>query len=99
MSAIETTRLAAGPASHTLRVVVSTRGGPMRLLRSVFAVALIIAVAAAGYITSASSQTKPAPKKLDLAYLLSPPESGAVGLKFMAEEVTRRSNGSINMVF
>jgi len=69
------------------------------LLRGVFAVALVIAVAAAGYITSASSQTKPAPKKLDLAYLLSPPESGAVGLKFMAEEVTRRSNGSINMVF
>src|SRR5258706_6730269 len=77
----------------------SMRGGPMRgLLRGVCAVALVIAVAAAGSVTSVSSQTKPAPRKLDLAYLLAPPESGAVGLKFMAEEVTRRSNGSINMV-
>ena len=69
------------------------------LLRGVFAVSLAIAVAAAGHVTSVSSQTKPAPRKLDLAYLLAPPESGAVGLKFMAEEVTRRSNGSVNMVF
>jgi len=30
---------------------------------------------------------------------LAPPESGAPGLKFMAEEVTKRSNGPNNMVF
>jgi tripartite ATP-independent transporter DctP family solute receptor len=69
------------------------------LLRGFTVIALVVAVAIAGDITSASSQAKPAAKKLDLAYLLSPPESGAVGLKFMAEEVTKRSNGSINMVF
>jgi tripartite ATP-independent transporter DctP family solute receptor len=60
---------------------------------------LAVAVAIAGDVPSASSQAKPAAKKLDLAYLLAPPESGAVGLKFMAEEVTKRSNGSINMIF
>ena len=69
------------------------------LYRGFLAIALITAVTVTGYVTSVSSQTKPAPRKLDLAYLLAPPESGAVGLKFMAEEVTRRSNGSINMVF
>jgi len=69
------------------------------VFRGICAIALITAVAVAGYVTSASSQAKPAPRKLDIAYLLAPPESGAVGLKFMAEEVTRRSNGSINMVF
>ena len=69
------------------------------LLRGFAAIALVTTVAVAGYVTSVSSQTKPAARKLDLAYLLSPPESGAVGLKFMAEEVTRRSNGSINMIF
>jgi tripartite ATP-independent transporter DctP family solute receptor len=69
------------------------------LLRGFAATALIAAVAVAGGITPVSAQTKPAARKLDLAYLLAPPESGAAGLKFMAEEVTRRSNGSINMVF
>ena len=67
--------------------------------RGLTVVALIAAVAVAGSVTPAGSQAKPAAKKLDLAYLLSPPESGAVGLKFLAEEVTKRSNGSINMVF
>lgn len=69
------------------------------LLRCAVAVALVAAVAVAAHVGSVSSQTKPAAKKLDLAYLLAPPESGAVGLKFMAEEVTKRSNGAINMVF
>ena len=67
--------------------------------RGISTIALITAVAVAALGTSASSQSKPAPRKLDIAYLLAPPESGAIGLKFMAEEVTRRSNGSINMVF
>ncbi len=69
------------------------------LLRCAVAVALVAAVAVAAHVGPVSSQTKPAAKKLDLAYLLAPPESGAVGLKFMAEEVTKRSNGAINMVF
>jgi tripartite ATP-independent transporter DctP family solute receptor len=72
----------------------------MRALLRGFAVSVLIAaVTVSGSVTSVSSQAKPAPKKLDIAYLLAPPESGAVGLKFMAEEVTRRSNGAINMVF
>ena len=50
---------------------------------------------------SRPSRARPSrrPRKLDIAYLLAPPESGAIGLKFMAEEVTKRSNGAINMVF
>ena len=69
------------------------------LLRGLTLFTLVVAAAVAGDVTSASSQAKPAAKKLDLAYLLGPPESGAVGLKFMAEEITKRSNGSINMIF
>jgi len=69
------------------------------LFRGLSAIALITAVAVAGDVTSVSSQTKPAPRKLDIGYLLAPPESGAVGCKYMAEEVTRRSNGAINMIF
>ncbi len=69
------------------------------LLRGFAAIALVTTVAVAGYVTSVSSQTKPGARKLDLAYLIPPPEAGGIGLKFMAEEVTRRSNGSINMIF
>jgi tripartite ATP-independent transporter DctP family solute receptor len=69
------------------------------LLRATAAVALIVAVAAAGDVRSVSGQPKPAAKKLDIAYLIAPPESGATALKFMADEVTKRSNGSINMIF
>jgi tripartite ATP-independent transporter DctP family solute receptor len=68
------------------------------LLRGLTLITLV-AVGIAGDIAVASGQAKPPVKKLDLAYLLSPPESGAVGLKFMAEEVTKRSKGTINMVF
>ena len=38
-------------------------------------------------------------KKLDLAHVNGPPESAAVHFQWMAEEVTRRSNGSIEMTF
>ena len=69
------------------------------LLRGFAVVTLIAAVAVAAGVSSVSSQAKPAPRKLDIAYLTAPPESGATGLKFMAEEVTKRSNGAINMVF
>src|SRR5688572_23341544 len=69
------------------------------LLRGFTIVTLIAAVAVAAAVSSVSSQAKPAAKKLDIAYLTAPPESGATGLKFMAEEVTKRSSGAINMVF
>ena len=69
------------------------------LFRGLTVATLVAALAVAGSVTPVGSQAKPAAKKLDLAYLLSPPESGAVGLKYLAEEVTKRSNGSLNMVF
>jgi TRAP-type transport system periplasmic protein len=69
------------------------------LLRGVAAVALIVTVAAGSDVRPVSGQPKPGARKLDIAYLLAPPESGATALKWMAEEVTSRSNGSINMVF
>src|SRR3972149_4797778 len=97
--AIEATWPAAGPAAHALTRRY-TRGGPMRgLLRGFAAIALVTTVAVTGYVTSVSSQTKPGARKLDLVLIVAPPEASAVGLKFMAEEVTRRSNGSINMGF
>lgn len=71
----------------------------MRPFRAAVAIAAVAALVIAAGTTVGSSQPKPGAKKLDLAYLLGPPESGAVGLKFMAEEVTKRSNGSLNMVF
>ena len=70
------------------------------LLRTAIVVALVVLVAAAtGDVRSVSGQPKPAAKKLDIAYLLAPPESGATALKWMAEEATKRSNGSLNVVF
>jgi len=69
------------------------------LLRAAAAVTLVVAVAAAGDVRTVSGQPKPAAKKLDIAYLLAPPESGAVALKFFAEEATKRSNGSLNVIF
>ena len=69
------------------------------LLRAAVVVTLIAAVTATGDVRSVSGQAKPAARKLDIAYLLAPPESGAIALKFMAEEVTKRSNGAINMIF
>jgi tripartite ATP-independent transporter DctP family solute receptor len=69
------------------------------LLRAAAVVTLIAAVAATGDVRSVSGQPKPGAKKLDIAYLLPPPESGGTAMKWMAEEVTKRSNGSINMIF
>lgn len=66
---------------------------------AVVAIAALAALVIAANTTTVSSQPKPGAKKLDIAYLIAPPESGAVALKFMAEEVTKRSNGSINMIF
>lgn len=68
-------------------------------VRTAAIVGLVGVFLVAGDGTSAYGQAKPAPRKLDFAYILSPPESGAEAFKWMAEEVTRRSGGSLNMVF
>jgi tripartite ATP-independent transporter DctP family solute receptor len=44
-------------------------------------------------------QPKPAVRKLDFAHIIGPPESGAIAFKHLADEVTKRSNGSLNVVF
>ncbi len=61
--------------------------------------AVVLSLLAAGSGTPVFAQAKPAAKKLDFAYILAPPESGAVAFKWMAEEVTKRSNGALQMVF
>jgi tripartite ATP-independent transporter DctP family solute receptor len=68
-----------------------------RLARYAIAAVLVLAVAAIS--VPVRSQPKPGAKKLDFAFILAPPESSATGFKWMAEEVTKRSGGSINMVF
>ena len=64
----------------------------------VMAVALA-AVALSGGQSPAVGQAKPAAKKLDLAHVTPPPESSAVAFKWMCEELTKRSGGSLNAVF
>ena len=63
------------------------------------AVVLLVAVALVGGRSPASGQAKPGAKKLDFAHVTAPPESSAVGFKWMSEELTRRSGGSLNVVF
>src|SRR2546427_1508156 len=60
-------------------------------------VALVVSLLAAGSGTPVLAQAKP--QKLDFAYILAPPESGAVAFKWMAEEVTRRSHATLTVVF
>jgi tripartite ATP-independent transporter DctP family solute receptor len=62
-------------------------------------VALVLSLLVAGGGTPAFAQAKAAAKKLDFAYILAVPESGAVAFKWFAEEATRRSNGTLNVVF
>ncbi len=69
-----------------------------------FARGAVVAACVLGLLVPASgapafAQAKPAAKKLDFAYILAPPESGAVAFKWMADEVTTRSSGTLNMVF
>ncbi len=71
----------------------------VRIARIVASAVLVVALALAGSTTPAGSQPKPNARKLDLVHILAPPESSAVGFKWMAEEITKRSHGSINMVF
>ena len=70
-----------------------------RMKRSVasVAVAFVLVLLAGGHPAPVQSQT--APRKLDLAHIIAPPESGAIGFKYLAEEVTKRSNGQLNVVF
>jgi hypothetical protein len=65
-----------------------------RFQRSVASVAVagVLVPVRAGQPAPVQSQT--APRKLDLAHIIAPPESGAIGFKYLADEVTKRSNGS-----
>ena len=60
-------------------------------------VAFVVSLVAAGSGTPVLAQAKP--QKLDFAYILAPPESGAAAFKWMAEEVTRRSHATLTVVF
>jgi tripartite ATP-independent transporter DctP family solute receptor len=62
------------------------------------AVAVVLILLVSGP-SPAPGQTKTTARKLDLAHIIAPPESGAIGLKYLAEEVTKRSNGQLNVVF
>ena len=70
-----------------------------RFQRSVASVAVVgvLVVLFGGQPAPVQSQT--ASRKLDLAHIISPPESGAIGFKYLADEVTKRSNGQLNVVF
>jgi len=70
-----------------------------RWRRSVAWVAVVAGVLLVAGGREAPGQTKGTPRKLDLAHILPPPESGAIGFKYLAEEVTRRSRGTLNVVF
>src|SRR5882724_8164960 len=60
---------------------------------------LLVAVALSGGHSPASGQAKPGAKKLDFPHITAPPESSAVAFKWMCEELTKRSGGSLNVVF
>src|SRR5438034_7274726 len=62
------------------------------------AMGLALMVALAG-IGPAPRAAQAAGKKLDLAHIMPPPESGGIGYKYFADEVTKRSNGTLNVVF
>ena len=70
-----------------------------RFAQGAVVAAFVLGLLAAGSGAPAFAQAKSAAKKLDFAYILAPPESGAVAFKWMAEEVTKRSNGTLAMVF
>ena len=71
-----------------------------RAQRSVACVAVVMAVMIAlGSVAPTAVPALAAGKKLDLAHILPPPESGAIGFKHFADEVTKRSNGQLNVGF
>src|SRR5919197_1477256 len=76
------------------------RGGSMvRFVAPGVAALFVTSLLAAGSVPPVFGQARSVAKKLDFAYIVAPPESGAVAFKWMAEEVTRRSNGTLTMVF
>jgi tripartite ATP-independent transporter DctP family solute receptor len=70
-----------------------------RLLLGAITAVMLMAVALSGGGSPAVGQAKPTAKKLDLAHVTPPPESSGVAFKWMCEELTKRSNGSLNAVF
>src|SRR5262249_55077939 len=60
---------------------------------------VMVAVGLSGVQSPAVGQAKPGAKKLDLAHVTPPPESSGVVFKWMCEELTKRSAGSLNAVF
>src|SRR5262245_2788931 len=71
-----------------------------RVQRRVASVAVLLAlVILAGGPQPAPAQPKPGARKLDLAHIIPPPESGAIGFKYLADEVTKRSNGTLDVRF
>ena len=63
------------------------------------AAAVVLGLVLAGSAGPGPSQAQSTPRKLDLVHIIGPPESSAIGFKYMAEEATRRSNGTLNVVF
>jgi len=70
-----------------------------RLFGTAVVALLLVAVALSGGQNPVSGQAKPGAKKLDFPHVTAPPESSAVGFKWMAEELTKRSGGALNVVF
>ena len=70
-----------------------------RVKRSVACIIAAVALVVLAGNEPAPGQGKPAARKLDLAHILPPPESGAIGFKYLADEVTKRSNGALDVRF
>ena len=67
--------------------------------RHLAAALVLLTLLLAGPVGPGRPHAQTAARKLDLAHIIAPPESGAIGFKYLAEEVTRRSNGTLNVVF
>ena len=59
-----------------------------RFQRSVASVAVVGVLVVLFGGQPAPVQSQMAPRKLDLAHIIAPPESGAIGFKHLADEVT-----------
>ena len=70
-----------------------------RVKRSVVCIAVVVALMMVAGSQPAPGQPKPGARKLDLAHIIPPPESGAIGFKYLADEVTKRSNGTLDVRF
>ncbi|PYM18686.1 MAG: hypothetical protein DMD78_27055 [Candidatus Rokuibacteriota bacterium] len=71
-----------------------------RAQRSVASVAVALVLTALAVAPPpAPAQPKPGARKLDLAHIIPPPESGAIAFKYLADEVTKRSNGALDVRF